>query len=293
MHLKVIVIGLIVIAFSCSKTNNKTLHNANLSGSTAIVDARSVNNNTLDSTATATDTDISFGTELIEQKKACYSAFTSIKTSSDFLKAYHLLNQLEIDMNAVYDKMNSSLEYEEFMATISKMMGNALPWISADLVAEGTIPVSVISNKELQKSALLSLQTDDDAFVDLLLAIYGESGSSNNGIPVWTVMNCDVCYASVLGNGTTLKVLQKVDSIKAVSSQFAADAQSNVEDFFTGKSDIFESPKDEIVDEINKILETITLTDSQKEFLAAYRMAVSDTSKSHVQINCIDGDCRY
>jgi hypothetical protein len=245
------------------------------------------------SVAAITDTHISFGTELIEQKKACDSAFKSIKTSKDFLTAYHLLDQLEIDMNKVFGQINEALDYNDFLEKITKMMGNALPWISADLIAEGTVPVSLINNKELKKSALLSPEKDDDVFVDLLLAIYDEHGSLNTGIPAWTVMNCDVCYASVLGSGATLRILQMVDSIKTASSQFATDAQRNIEHFFRGKSEIFELSRDEITTEIDQILETIVLTDTQKSFLEAYREAVSDTSKSHVQINCRDGHCRY
>lgn len=255
--------------------------------------------NTKDSLTVANDTSkakvdsISFGTQLVDEKKKCKMAFESIKSSSDFLQAYHLLCDLEKDMNKIYDKWNPNLEYEELSKQTDEMMGNALPWILSDLIAEGSYPISAIENKELLKSAQQSPEKDDDFFVNFLLATYGEGGSRKNGLAAWNTMNCDVCWSSTLGSGDSFKVLRKADSIRTLYPQYQTDVDSNTVDFFNLSYNTYESSQSEIIGEVNQILASIKLTDEQRQKLMTFREAITDTSKSHLQIDCAHRQCSY
>jgi hypothetical protein len=282
MYLRSLLFGLLFLIFSCSKTKDKNMHTVNPSNRVDTQKISQINfNSTVAATTDSIDTSLSFGTVLVEQKQKCYSAFKSIKTSSDFLTAYHLLNQLEIDMNALFKEMEASMDCDKLSAASDSMMGNALPWISVAITAEGSLAVSDINNLELQKSALLSPETDDDGYVDLLLATFGMAGSCNDGFPVWITRDCDVCFISLLGDGSVLNAFKQAQSIKDASSQFAADAEKCIEVFFAhGSIESFKLSKDNIIAEIDEILNTINMTDAQKAFLEECRRGISDKSKN-------------
>ncbi len=281
--MKNFILGIVSIACiaSCTSNNEKQ---ENTADSLAV-----------DSSATPADTAglNGFGTELVDQKKACKAAFDKITSDDDFLAAYHLLCKLETDMNAKFDKVQANDNYEEFDKQTSRMMGNALPWIQSTLCAEGTVPISEINNTEILKTAKQSSTPNDDLFANFLLAMYGETGSKQYGLPAWTTMDCDDCYAGILGNGKTFEALAIADKLKTQAPVYSSDVDSIISPFFTQKENIYDTQQSEIIDEIDKILANIKLTDAQRSILQNRRADVADTAKSHIKVNCAQGDCRY
>ena len=154
------------------------------------------------------------------------------------------------------------------------------PGITMGWFAEGTAAVFYLDPDDWKAKAATTTGTDDDTYFELVDYVYSQGNP--DGWAVWQMRNWDYGGCSGLGKGVVLESLQKAQAAKqagpAFSEEVAQVRASAIEEITRTGENLFPRcdvdtmqpmSDDALRSEVQSVLDTIDLTDAEREALVA------------------------
>ncbi len=225
-----------------------------------------------------------FSKKQINQIREYLIAFNSIKNAQDFHYAYQKIDQLSRNLE---DSLSAKQEKTENWSLDFKWIDTIVSGVSFSPY-EGT-SVRIYPKLSVYKRLAESTpEKCDDDFIDIINLIYGEAYL----MPKWIKQTSDYGGTSLLGDGTELNILTKIQTVLASSKEFETDLndikKSILSDITDGVCYNYTSQK--IITEINKILATVKLDETDKKSLKE-RIETFKKSSEDLNLDCEHKEC--
>jgi len=224
-----------------------------------------------------------------------HQAFLAAKTAEDVQALYRRAFALETTLLAPLHKDDAVWPLlESFLET-----DLGLPGLSASCVAECTVPALQLDVPAFQAKAAQTESQDDDAFFDLLEDFYGPAiplaDGRLAGWPSFFEPTWDYGGHSLLGDGTHLRLLQRIDKLRKSPTGLFTDEvevlrKTVLTDLLSGSSCAGLSAQ-EVAAELARILDAVELADEERRSLTGRRLAFADPAANGIEAGCRQMTC--
>lgn len=229
-----------------------------------------------------------------------YNEWLNIKTENELAKFYFTSIEkskaIASNVQNELDKLSEN-EYYRMLDAFIKDNDTTKPWLCGldpGCFAECTVPGFRKNFALLFEKAKYTDGTNDEEYFKLMLNTYGESGYVSTLYSSYFTGMWDYGGGSLLGSGQHIMILKKIDAIQKQTKIFDAEIITIREDILR---DIIEhmaymNTADKIVIEIDDIIRTIKLNDTEKQKLEI-RKAEFLNPDSKIQTDCENKNCDY
>lgn len=228
-----------------------------------------------------------FGKQLADNIKAYRIDYQNIKSASDLALAYRKGISLRDTMAILMQDRITVSDPSEVPDLF--WLKETMPGFVSQLVAEGTAYYLFWNYKQLITKAKATTETPDDDFVQLAVALFPED-SVEYFYPAWFLQTWDYGGSSLLGRGTHLALLKKMDETLQKSDLFASEIkdwkQLLINDITDASVNYWES-SEKIKKELDDIisLNFNILTEADKIALATRRKQFEKPTENKIQVN--------
>jgi hypothetical protein len=231
-----------------------------------------------------------FDKNQIDNIKKYQREFLNIKSSNDLVNIYRKSKDLTQMLNDTLNK-SKDIESGNFDITKVKKIGDSTPGLIVGYGAEG-IGINVTTDhKTFLKRANLTPEKSDNNYFNLMIEIFGDSGDI---YPNWFIRTWDYGGYTLLGKGTHIKMLEKINNVLKTSPEF----NNEIKEIKTKLvNDILQSinfgvTKKDVVNEINKFISNNTINEQERIELHKKIRDIEINPKKY-QFNCEKQNCTY
>lgn len=228
-----------------------------------------------------------FGKQLADSIKAYRIDYQDIKSESDLALAYRKGITLRDTMARLMQDRITVSDPNEVPDLF--WLKEAMPGFVSQLVAEGTAYYLFWDYKQLITKVKATPETPDNDFAQLAVALFPED-SVEYFYPAWFLQTWDYGGSSLLGRGTHLAILKKMDETLQKSDLFAPEImdwkQLLINDITDANVNYWES-SEKIVKELDDILSANfkILTEADKIALETRRKQFETPAENKIQVN--------
>lgn len=236
-----------------------------------------------------------FDARQVEAAREYHQAFLAAKSAEDVQALYRRTFALEKTLFAPLHEEDAVWPLLE--AFLETDLG--LPGLSASCVAECTVPALQLDVPAFRAKAGRTEGQDDDAFFDLLEDFYGPAiplaDGRLAGWPSFFEPTWDYGGHSLLGDGTHLRLLQRIDKLRKSPTKLFTEEVEDLRktvlaDLLSGSSCAGLSAQ-EAAAELTKILDAVELGDDERRSLAGRREAFADPAANGIEVECRQMTC--
>lgn len=216
--------------------------------------------------------------------------YSKIKTSKDLVQVYKRGNDLSKMIN---DTLNSRKEIESANVDLNKFkqLSVSIPGFVLGSGAEGMGIYMQPDYKTFINKAVLTPENSDNHFLNLMISVFGDTG---NTYPLWFVRTWDYGGYSLLGKGTHIKAMSKIENTLKSSPEFSNEIKEVrlllIDDIIRAKN--FSNSKKEVISELSKFISTYKFSTKEKANLDMKLRDMQINSKNY-QFGCETKNCYY
>ena len=229
--------------------------------------------------------------------------FSNIKSSTDLANFYNItIPKIHEIIYRGIAVSNPDVMYAGDSEPVETwaFFNNYMPYIAIEVMCSECDAGPYTNVVPLMEVAFNTPQKDDDAFFEIIEIIFWTDGygretvwDGGGNLGDWHTMDgCDFCSYSNLGSGNLIDILTHIQEAKEAGNNFderLAQLKSNTLSYMY--ADHYAGSKKEVLDEINKILNRIEL--SEDEILEINDNKTRIETNTEIQYNCEDGGCEY
>ena len=229
--------------------------------------------------------------------------FANIKSSTDLANFYNVtIPRIKIIIYAGIQISNPNIMYAGDDAPVITwfFLHDYMPYISVELLCSECDSEPLTNILPFIEAAFLTPEKDDDIFFETLEIVFYNTwmneeviwdGGGNLGN--WHTMDgCDFCSYSNLGSGQIYKILENIQKTQEAGNNFNERLETlKYRTLSPIRSSHYAGTKEEVIDEINKIMNNIKLTDVEIFDIKEARSKIK--TDNTIQYNCEDGGCEY
>jgi hypothetical protein len=108
---------------------------------------------------------------------------------------------------------------------------------------------------------------------------------------LYTLVDCDLCGASLLGSGEFVNRLEKLKEIAPARGLFSETMDNYMESALYVEDNHYFRDKATVLAELDQMLASSAITDAQKEKLKESRDKID--AGENIQFNCANGGCTW
>ncbi|MFY7788648.1 MAG: hypothetical protein ACOVQA_12330 [Thermoflexibacteraceae bacterium] len=238
----------------------------------------------------------SFNNEQLAELKNIETTFRQIKTAKDLANFYRQTVPSLIELlNKKVKKYDPEASSNENMVNKWRWIADYMPYVTVETVCADCEAEAYMVINPLRDKAEITAENDDNLFFEALATAYQLDNQPDKVVlkpnMTWIAkVGCDVCNADILGSGKHVKTLKVLEKAKA-TTVFLPEVEQLWIETMPNVANNYYYAKEEVLDELEQILTTVTLSNREKERLKNIRYLLS-TNKT-TQFDCQKGNCQF